>query len=138
MTFRFPPKEVLEKALNVLSDNDKKEIREQYLHDKEETKEFWRKRRKSNLEATINDIIDNIKTESIYLSKMNFSNKKNSNEVLQTDNIKTQNHLYFEPIDFSDITNITKKQTSFGSLSNKKIKKTEKIYVGYKVNNKAA
>ena len=67
MTFRFPPKKVLEKALNVLSDNDKKEIREQYLHDKEETKEFWRKRRKSNLEATINDIIDNIKAESIYL-----------------------------------------------------------------------
>ena len=45
MIFKFPPKEVLKKALDMLSEKDKSNLREQYLRSKKETTEYWSKNR---------------------------------------------------------------------------------------------
>lgn len=48
MTFKFPPKEILEKALNMLSEEDIKGLRKQYLCSKKETTKYWSKNRRGN------------------------------------------------------------------------------------------
>lgn len=56
MAFKFPPKEILEKALDMLSEKDKNDLREQYLRNKEKTKKYWRQKKEKDFSELINSL----------------------------------------------------------------------------------